>query len=704
MDWIDALVGSLTQLTVPSVLLMLLVGIVVGAIVGIVPGLGSLVAMAIMLPFTFTMSPFEAFALLLATYAVTAVTGDLTSILIGVPGQPDSAALVLDGYPLTQQGQASRAMGATITSSMIGALIGAAALLISIPFLRPLVLALGTPEMFMLALLGIAIVGSVSGKSIMKGIISGALGLLIAAVGTSAQTGLPRFTFGSLYLFEGVPLIPIAVGMFALVEMVDLHRRGGSIAVKGTKDTSSVWQGVKETFKYRGALLRGSLIGVGMGVVPGVGGAVSQWMAYGSAMAISKTPERFGKGAIEGVIAPGASNNSKEGGQLIPTVGFGIPGSAAMAILLGAFLIQGINPGPEMLSTHLDVTLFMVWVLVIANVVGSLLCFPFLRHIAKITFVRGEVILPFILVVVLLGAAASSGAVEDIVLALVAGGLSWVMRRYGWPIVPLLLGVVLGGPAENSLLISVNIYGWSWLTRPGVLIIAGLIVLAIIFAYRARKRGAAAEAAAGEIVTSPMGRSTLIGALIGVVLFAAAALDSLTFPVGSREFPFFVSLIGLIVSLVLVITCAVVMIRNRATPEVEEEDGPVLSLPEAAGVDNTIYHGMQESALSVQARATAALSTTIEEEGTGSTPNKRSAVSAALWFLAAAVTLVVLGFFWGTLVYTFAYLWRVAKISVLWSVIAGAVFAIIVQLAFVLLFKITLPDPLIPLWVPTFGL
>lgn len=703
--WLDALGGSMGEIASPSVFLMLLLGVVIGGIVGIVPGLGALVAMAVMLPFTFTMTPYEAFALLLGTYAVTATTGDLTSILIGVPGQPDSAALVLDGYPLTQQGQANRAMGASVASGTIGALIGAAVLLVAIPFLRPLVLTLGTPETFMLALLGVAVVAGVSGKSILKGVISGGIGLILASVGASAQTGLPRFTFDSIYLFDGIPLIPLAVGIFALVEMTDLHRRGGSISLTSVRDTSRAWEGVRDCFRHRAALIRGSFIGVGVGIVPGVGGAVSQWMSYGSAMAVSKTPEKFGRGAIEGVIAPGACNNSKEGGQLIPTLGFGIPGSAAMAVLLGAFLIQGINPGPEMLTTHLDVTFFMVWVLVAANIIGSILCFPFLRHIAKVTFIRGELLLPFILILVLIGAASSSGADADIVVALAAGILSWIMRQYGWPIVPILLGLVLGQTAENSLLISVNIYGWDWLTRPGVIVIGVLIAAAIFLAFRTRRRGAAADAAAGINQNQDADwRSTLIGSLLVTAGLAWVYLEARGFPVGAKEYPELVSGITLLAAVTLVARSVLVGIRaregGRALAVHEVAGDGVATLPPPRGSDHPVAHGIQQTSVDVQARATQALAGTIEDDAPEPEENNRSMLSAVIWFGLSAVAVMAIGFFWGTVLFTFAYLFRVAKVRILTSVLAAVVFGLVVQAVFMSVFQLTLPDPWFVLWTP----
>jgi putative tricarboxylic transport membrane protein len=692
-DLLPALGGSFEQLFQPSVLLLLLLGVLIGGIVGFLPGVGALVTLTLMLPFTFTMSPFESFALLLGAYAVIATTGDLTSILIGVPSHPDSAALIMDGYPLAQQGQATRAMGAAVASGTIGALIGAAALALSVPIVRPLVLELGSPETFMLAMLGVAVVGSVSGRSILKGVIGGGLGLILAAVGTNAQTGVPRFTLDSLYLIDGIPLVPIAVGMFAIPELVDMHRRRTSIALERRTDNSSAWQGVLDTFRYRGAMVRGSLIGVGIGTVPGVGGAVSQWMSYGSAVAASKTPEKFGKGAMEGVIAPGACNNSKEGGQLIPTVAFGLPGSAAMAILLGAFLIQGLNPGPEMLTTHLDVTFFMVLVLVVANVVGSALCFPLLKYIALITFVRGELLVPFILVLVLVGAASSNGVMEDVLLALAVGVIAWLMKWYGWPIVPVLLGLVLGQTAETNLSISINVHGATWLYRPVVLVLMAVIVLAVALAYRSRRRGMPMDGIEDEGEDSRSRPGTLIGSAFVVLITLAVLAEASSFTFAARIYPQIIAVVTLVCALLLI--GRTLWVRNREEASDDAESHGTAGSP-ASYVDAGLAYlsGTDVLTPAGSAQAVSHLVETQEAPLAHDVSTKRT-LSGFAWCFAAAMVIWVVGFVPCVFVLTGLYLRFVAKLSWLKALIIAVTFAVTFDAVFVEFLRLQLPPTLL---------
>lgn len=546
----DVLIQSLTPFLDGSILTLLILGIAIGAIVGILPGIGAIVGMALVLPFTFDMNAFEAIGLLLAIYALTTITGDLTAILVGVPGSPSSAALVLDGYGLTKRGEAGLALGAVVGSSAMGAVLGALVLLAMIPFIRPIVLAIGRPQIFMLTLIGIVMVGSLSGRSPLKGVTTGLLGFLVAATGFDSQTGISRYSFGTDYLLDGVPLIPLAVGMFAIPEIIDLHRTKRVAGTSGDYDASlalSPRAGVIEALKRPGLILQSSLIGVIVGAIPGLGGAVAQWMAYGYAAQTTKEPSTFGKHNIDGVVAPGAANNSKEGGGLIPTIAFGIPGTAAMAVLLGAFMIVGVQPGPDMVGKNLDLTLFMVWVLVFANVVGAALAFLVLRPLARLSFVRGTLLVPFILLLVFLGAAANSGRIQDVLVATLVGATSFFLRRYGWPIVPILLGYVLGRTTETSLWISYKIHGASFLLQPSVLILAAAAVLLVWLTGRRLANVDVEVATAPNSDVEPMEsldnqlnekrKETLVVELAFVLIGVVAVVNAQSWPLAARLFP-----------------------------------------------------------------------------------------------------------------------------------------------------------------------
>jgi TctA family transporter len=442
-----------------------------------------------MIPFIFKMSPAEAFAFLLGMHSVAATTGDITSVLFGVPGEAISAATVVDGYPMAKKGEAGRALGAALMSSLLGALIGAVALALAVPIVRPLVLTFGSPELFMLSLIGISCITSLSGTTTrgqIKGFAMGLLGLLISTIGQERQSGSLRFDLGMMYLWDGLDFVPVLVGIFAIPEIIDLAVRGTSIAGDRPPEnlSSGVMEGVKDTFRHFWLVFRCSIIGVFVGIMPGAGGGVAQWMAYAHAVqSATDSKERggFGKGDIRGVLGPGAANNSKEGGELIPTVAFGVPGSGAMAILLSGFLIMGIMPGPEMLTKHLSLTFSMVWTLAIANVITVILSLAILDQLAKLTYVRGGLIIPFVLLLVFVGSYTANGQIADLIVTLIFGVLSYFMVLFGWPRPPFVLGFVLGKVIETYLFISMTRYGFSWLSHP--IVMALMILMAVVIAY-----------------------------------------------------------------------------------------------------------------------------------------------------------------------------------------------------------------------------
>ena len=486
----DAFISGLMQVLSWPAFGFLLIGAAVGFVVGILPGLGGLSTLALMLPFVWTIKePISAFSFLLGMHAITGTTGDITSILFGIPGEGTAAATIIDGYPMTKKGEAGRALGAALMSSLVAGLEGAIILAISIPIMRPLVLFFASPELFMLAILGITFIVSLSGDSLLKGLLAAGIGLMLATIGVDPQTGALRYTLGTFYLWDGLSLIPVVIGLFAIPEIVDLAVRGTSIVEDKVEKLEGVMEGVKDTFRHFWLTMRCGLIGVLIGALPGLGGGVSQWLAYGHAVQSSKDQSRFGKGAVEGVLGPGAANNSKEGGNLIPTVAFGIPGSASMAILLGAFLLVGLQPGPEMLTKHLDITFAMVWILVIANIITAGVAFLFLNQLVKITFVRGGLLIPFLLMFIFLGSFTAHNSINDIVVTIIFGLLGYFMVLFEWPRPPFVLGLVLGRIAENNLWISSSAYGVSWLLHPAIIVIFLMILTTLGYSiFKANKR------------------------------------------------------------------------------------------------------------------------------------------------------------------------------------------------------------------------
>jgi TctA family transporter len=500
----------------------LMLGVFLGMWVGAVPGLGGAVGLALMLPFTFGMEPVQAFALLLGMYAVTSTSDSIASIMLGIPGTVASQATILDGYPLAKKGQAARAFGATYTVSAFGGVLGALLLAVSLPVILPVIFAFGVPEFFMLAILGLTMVGALSGRSLVKGLAAALLGLLLTTVGYADATGIPRFYFGVNYLLDGIPIIPIVLGLFGLPELMELAVKNTSIArVAGTKNpTEGLVQGVKDAFRHRWLTLRCAFLGTYIGMLPGLGAAIVDWVAYGHAVQSAKDKTEFGQGDIRGVIAPETANNAHKAGALIPTVAFGIPGSIGTAILLGALVIKGLRPGPDMLTINLDLTFSMVWQIVAANLAAAALLMFLSRHIHKIAFVPGHLIVPGVMVVLLMGTWVATNSMGDWWTCLGFGVLGYWMKQGGWPRPPLILALVLGGLMENNFQLTTQIYGsYEWLyNRPIVVVIEILIVLTVVFAVRGilgpRKEDSSSEvgegAARNALISAPLATGLIV--------------------------------------------------------------------------------------------------------------------------------------------------------------------------------------------------
>jgi len=478
---LDAALTALALLFEPTRLLILSAGVVIGLVIGALPGLGGVVGLAILIPFTYQLDPFTAFALLLGMAAVTTTSDLIPAVLFGVPGTVGAAATVLDGHRMARNGEAGRAFGAGFAASLVGGIFGALVLALAIPVLRPVMLAVGTPEMLAFSIFGLSMVATLSGVAPLKGLCAAGLGLMISMVGSGSQTGTLRWTFDWLYVWDGVPLVPVAIGLFAVPELADMAIARMRISSQDSAriSLSSQWQGVMDVARHWWLVLRCSVIGVALGAMPGMGSAVIDWIAYGYAQRTERNPERFGLGDVRGVIAPESSNNAKEGGHLVPTIAFGVPAGASMSLLLGAFLMHGLVPGPDMLTKHLDVTYAIVWSLTLAHVLGAAICICGSRWLARIAEVRHEILLPVIAPIIFIAAFQGARSWGDLYSMLFFGILGWIMKRLGWPRPPMVLGVVVGGIFERYLFLSTQIYGDAWMLRPVVLVLAAVIAWAL---------------------------------------------------------------------------------------------------------------------------------------------------------------------------------------------------------------------------------
>lgn len=467
-------------LLTPSVLLYIALGAVVCSVITLIPGTSGSFALAILLPVAYTAPTNEALAMLVSVASVTGTANTLTGVLFGIPSTAAGVAVTFDGYPLTRRGEGVRAVTAGLFSALIGGILGAVALAVLLPITQPLVLAVGTGEFFALILLALAIIAAVGRQDTNKALISGGLGIMLSLVGQQASTGVVRFTGGSLYLFNGLPLIPVLIGLFALTEMLKLAARperalGGTTS--GPLAFGQVRRGLLDVVVHWPILALGSIVGVIVGLIPGLGSTAAQFISYGQAARFAKNGANFGKGAIEGVIAADAATNSKEGGALLPTLVFGIPGSESAAILLTALVTVGIAPGPTFYQQHSDLLWMFVFVLVISHVVATLFVMTLIKPIQLLTRMRVGLTMPIILAIALWGAFSTDSSVGDIVLVLVFGVVGYVMELGGYSRANLIIGLVLGTLLEQNYNLATQIYGLSFLDRPLVAVLLALTIL-----------------------------------------------------------------------------------------------------------------------------------------------------------------------------------------------------------------------------------
>jgi len=487
-------------------LLVIVIASLIALVVGIIPGLGGNVAMALLIPFIWGMKPEVGIIFLLTLHTAVTFGGSVTAILFNTPGTGQNVATCFDGYPLTQQGKAEYALGASAASCALGACFGALFLAFAIPIMRPIVLLFGPAEFFVLTLMGIATIAVVSRGSTIKGLIAGGLGLILSFVGEEQSIGALRYTFGSLYLWDGVERLIVVIGFFAFGEMIRLLIKGGSIAKGSTLGEEaedlhlkgfSVMDGVKATWLYRWLVLRSSLLGTAIGMIPGVGGSVANFIAYSQAKATSKNPELFGNGSIEGVIGPEASNDAKEGGALIPTLVFGIPGSSAMAILLMGLLYMDITPGKDLITNELDLVFALVLTIAVSNIFISAIGVYIAPKISKVSFLPVGLIIPFIFAMGSLGVFVVRRSLYDVLFVFIMGVLGYFMSKHGFLKAPLIIGLILGELVERYFNLSVELYGPLFIfQKPLAMGIVIAVVLSLVATSlntaRKKKQGGAA--------------------------------------------------------------------------------------------------------------------------------------------------------------------------------------------------------------------
>ncbi|MBW2149360.1 MAG: tripartite tricarboxylate transporter permease [Deltaproteobacteria bacterium] len=462
--------------------LYVLLGVVAGIVVGVIPGLTATMALALLVPFTFGLAPTKAMAMLMGIYCGGVYGGSTSSILLRIPGTPSAAATLMDGYPMAQQGRAGKAIITACVSSFAGGLLGALLMTFLAPQVARFALRFGPAEYFTLALLALTVVFLLSGRSILKGIIAMLVGLFISTVGLDPISGLPRFTYGTTNLLGGISFLPAIIGLFGFSQV---FTEISKIDVKPfqKKKITSIFLSREDFAKIKSVLLRSTIMGVLMGILPGIGGTAACWLGYGEAKRKSKNPEKFGTGIIEGVAAPEAANNASIGGAMIPMLSLGIPGDTATAILLGALTIHGLEPGPLLFRDHINVTYSVFMSMILANILMVVVGVAGAKVFAEVVNINKRVLLPLICVCGVIGSYAMRYNLFDVYLSLGFGVLGYFMYLYEYPIPPLVLAMIMGPMAEQNLRRTLNISDGSFMvffTRP---ISLTLILLIIIGCY-----------------------------------------------------------------------------------------------------------------------------------------------------------------------------------------------------------------------------
>ena len=484
---IDQLLIGLSALLDPVMMGAIAIGVFAGILIGVLPGLTSTLGVALLIPMTFSMPPQAGLAMLGGIYVASTYSGAITAILLNIPGTPAAVATLLDGHPMSKNGQSTRALALATFGSSIGGIVSVLALLFLGPLLARLSLYFGSPEYFMLAIFGITVIASLSAGAMEKGLIAGAAGLLISTVGYHPLTGSMRFTFGAPALADGIPLVAALIGLYSIPEVIDMIARHGSAKQDAARlERRSPYSYLPEVFRNKVNLARSSIIGTLVGIVPGVGSSVAGFIAYDAAKRSSRSPEQFGKGSPEGVIASETSNSAVTGGSLVPLMTLGIPGNPVTAVMLGGLMIHGLRPGAELFTTNAKVSFGFILSLLVSNILLVPIGLLFARYCAKVIQTPTSILAPIILLLSIIGTYSIRGSVDDIFVMLALGAIGFTCKLFAAPRAPLVLGLVLGTLAESELERSlalvqgdVGAFAWQLISRPISLVIVCLCVVAL---------------------------------------------------------------------------------------------------------------------------------------------------------------------------------------------------------------------------------
>lgn len=477
----NILLGLTTIGTIPAIT-AIIAGVILGILVGVMPGLSASTGVALLVPFTYTLSPTVSMLLLVSIYMAGEYGGSITSIAIGTPGTPAAAATLFDGYKLTQMGQPGMALGTSVVASSIGGVIGACALLMFAEPLARVALTFGAAEYFALAVFGLTIISSMSGDNLIKGFIAMLIGLLIKTVGLDPFTGFERFTFGSYKLMDGINIIPALIGLYAMAQVfVGIEQLGKQQIARAKKVKYSYKvPGFRQLAKLWRVILQSSLIGTVIGVLPGAGATITSFICYNEAKRFSKTPEKYGTGCLEGVAAPESGNNAVVGGALIPLLCLGIPGSATAAVLIGALMLHGLLPGPMLFIHNADLVYGVFTGLFVACFFQLIFGLAGIPVWIKIISTPRALLLPAIAAISIIGAYGKDYNMVDVWLMIGFGFLGYVLRKFKFPVTPVILALVLGGILEENFRRALTMTGGDYSTFFTKPISLTLLIMAVL--------------------------------------------------------------------------------------------------------------------------------------------------------------------------------------------------------------------------------
>ncbi|WP_424987183.1 tripartite tricarboxylate transporter permease [Microbulbifer sp. S227A] len=472
------LLSALEMLISVANLVAIFAGVAFGVFMGAIPGLTGTMGIALVIPLTYTIEPITAFALLLGTYKGSLFSGCIPAILINTPGTPAAAATVLDGYPLTQEGRGGEAMGMALWASVIGDTISTVALIFGAILLAQLATRFGPAEFACLVLFSLTIVAGVSGDSLIKGLVAAAVGFIFGTVGLDPMMATPRFTFGELTLLEGISLMAMLIGLFAVSELfIQSEAAVGSIKKIIVPKARISWGQIRAKLP---TIARGSVIGIILGSIPGLGATPSAFLSYSEAKRASKTPEKFGKGSLDGVAAAESANNATAGGALIPLMALGVPGDVVTAVLLGAFLIHGLAPGPQLFAENLDLVYAIFIALLIAALMLPVIGLAAIRLFSRIVMIPQYILYPVIAILCMLGVYGFNSSTTDLWIMIGFGVLGYGMRKLSFPLAPMMIGFVLEPIGEQSVRQALTISSGSWWIFTSSVISVLFLVLTVL--------------------------------------------------------------------------------------------------------------------------------------------------------------------------------------------------------------------------------